>query len=43
MHCFVYASQRKPDTYVWLTRRDGFDLLPEPWCSCWVNSASSLR
>lgn len=29
MHCFVYASQRKPDTYVWLTRRDGFDLLPE--------------
>lgn len=30
MHCFVYASQRKPDTYVWLTRREGFDLLPEP-------------
>ncbi|HEY4293874.1 YcgL domain-containing protein [Luteibacter sp.] len=30
MHCFVYASQRKPDTYVWLARREGFDLLPEP-------------
>ncbi|GAA0915310.1 YcgL domain-containing protein [Luteibacter anthropi] len=29
MHCFVYASLRKPDTYVWLSRRDGFDLLPE--------------
>ena len=22
MHCFVYASQRKPDTYLWLGRRD---------------------
>jgi uncharacterized protein len=30
MHCFVYASQRKPDTYVWLARREGFDVLPEP-------------
>jgi uncharacterized protein len=30
MHCFVYASMRKPDTYVWLSRRDGVDLLPEP-------------
>jgi uncharacterized protein YcgL (UPF0745 family) len=30
MHCFVYASQRKPDTYVWLTRREGFDALPPP-------------
>jgi len=30
MHCYVYASLRKPDTYVWLTRRDGLDLLPEP-------------
>jgi uncharacterized protein len=30
MHCFVYASQRKPDTYLWLTRREGFDVLPEP-------------
>lgn len=29
MHCFVYASQRKPDTYVWLPRREAFDLLPE--------------
>lgn len=30
MHCYVYASQRKPDTYVWLSRREGYDLLPEP-------------
>ncbi|GGA48791.1 YcgL domain-containing protein [Dyella nitratireducens] len=28
MHCFVYASQRKADTYVWLDRRDHFDILP---------------
>lgn len=30
MHCFVYASMRKPETYVWLSRREGVDLLPEP-------------
>lgn len=30
MQCFVYASQRKPNTYVWLHERDGFDVLPEP-------------
>jgi uncharacterized protein YcgL (UPF0745 family) len=30
MHCYVYASLRKPDTYVWMTRRDGLDMLPEP-------------
>ncbi|MEI7036769.1 YcgL domain-containing protein [Fulvimonas yonginensis] len=29
MHCFVYASQRKPDTYVWLAERDEFGVLPE--------------
>ena len=28
MHCFVYASQRKADTYLWLDRRDNFDVLP---------------
>lgn len=28
MQCFVYASRRKADTYVWLARRDGFDALP---------------
>lgn len=28
MHCFVYASQRKADTYLWLERRDNFDVLP---------------
>ena len=30
MHCFVYASQRKADTYLWLDRRDRFDVLPAP-------------
>lgn len=29
MHCFVYASQRKPDTYLWLGRRDDFECIPE--------------
>lgn len=29
MPCFVYASTRKPDSYVWLARRDAFDVLPE--------------
>lgn len=28
MHCFVYASQRKADTYLWLDRRDNFEALP---------------
>lgn len=28
MQCFVYASQRKADTYVWLRQRGTFDLLP---------------
>ncbi len=28
MPCFVYASLRKPDTYLWLARRDDFDMLP---------------
>ena len=30
MHCFVYASQRKADTYLWLNRRDNFEALPAP-------------
>lgn len=29
MHCFVYASLRKADTYLWLARRDDFGVLPE--------------
>ncbi|MGO4703415.1 YcgL domain-containing protein [Dyella sp. 2RAB6] len=29
MHCFVYASLRKADTYVWLARHDDFSVLPE--------------
>ncbi|WP_233840010.1 YcgL domain-containing protein [Dyella sp. 2HG41-7] len=28
MHCFVYASQRKADTYLWLDRKDHFDAVP---------------
>ncbi|MBE1160212.1 YcgL domain-containing protein [Dyella acidiphila] len=28
MHCFVYASQRKADTYVWLQQRDNFKPIP---------------
>jgi hypothetical protein len=29
MQCFVYASLRKIDSYLWLAQRDAFDLLPE--------------
>jgi uncharacterized protein YcgL (UPF0745 family) len=29
MPCFVYASLRKHDSYVWLAERDAFDVLPE--------------
>jgi len=29
MQCFVYASLRKTDSYLWLARRDAFDVLPE--------------
>jgi Uncharacterized protein conserved in bacteria len=29
MPCFVYASLRKNDSYLWLAQRDGFDVLPE--------------
>ena len=28
LSCFIYASRKKPDTYLWLTRRDNFDALP---------------
>lgn len=30
MQCFVYRSQRKSDTYVYLRERDAFGLLPAP-------------
>jgi uncharacterized protein YcgL (UPF0745 family) len=30
MHCFVYASQRKADTYLWLHQRDNFQAVPAP-------------
>lgn len=30
MHAYVYKSQRKADTYVYLARRDDFDCLPPP-------------
>lgn len=29
MQAYVYKSQRKDDTYVYLARRDGFEQLPE--------------
>lgn len=29
MQCFVYASLRKTDSYLWLARRDDFDILSE--------------
>lgn len=29
MPVFVYKSQRKPDTYLYLPKADAFDLLPE--------------
>ena len=28
MHCFVYASQRKANTYLWLQQRDNFKAIP---------------
>ena len=30
MHAYVYKSQRKADTFVYLAERDGFSRLPEP-------------
>ena len=30
MHAYVYKSQRKADTYVYLAARDDFERLPEP-------------
>lgn len=30
MHAYVYKSQRKADTYVYLAKRDDFDCLPPP-------------
>lgn len=30
MHAYVYKSQRKADTYVYLAARDEFARLPEP-------------
>lgn len=29
MHAHVYKSLRKPDTYLYLAQRDGFDVLPD--------------
>ncbi|WP_114241629.1 YcgL domain-containing protein [Dyella sp. C9] len=29
MHCYVYASLRKPDAYLWLARRDDVGCIPE--------------
>lgn len=30
MQCFVYASLKKQETYLWVVRRDDFGALPEP-------------
>lgn len=30
MHAYVYKSQRRADTYVYLAQRDAFDVLPAP-------------
>lgn len=30
MHAFVYKSQRKEGTYIYLARRDDFQVLPAP-------------
>ena len=30
MHAYVYKSQLKPDTYVYVARRDDFSALPAP-------------
>ncbi|HDS1103414.1 YcgL domain-containing protein [Stenotrophomonas maltophilia] len=30
MHAYVYKSQLKPDTYVYVPRRDDFSALPSP-------------
>jgi len=29
MHCFVYRSRKRDDTYLYLRERDAFGLLPE--------------
>lgn len=29
MQCFVYVSEHKPDTYLWLAVRDELDVVPE--------------
>ncbi|MEO5831168.1 MAG: YcgL domain-containing protein [Rhodanobacter sp.] len=29
MQCFIYASRRKADSYLWLAERDAFGKLPE--------------
>ncbi|MCW8806926.1 MAG: YcgL domain-containing protein [Rhodanobacter sp.] len=33
MQCFVYASARKIDSYLWLAQRDDFERLPEAMVS----------
>ena len=29
MQCFVYKSLKRPDTYIYLAKKDGFDVLPQ--------------
>lgn len=30
MRCYVYKSRTRPDTYVYLAQKDGFEAMPEP-------------
>jgi len=29
MKCYIYRSKKKPDNYVYLNKKDNFDVLPE--------------
>ena len=40
MQCFVYASLRKTDSYLWLAQRDAFEELPESLRCCWATCVS---
>ena len=43
MHAYVYKSQLKPDTYVYVPRRDDFSALPAPLLSSLGRSPSSWK
>ncbi len=43
MHAYVYKSQLKPDTYVYVPRRDDFSALPAPLLTSLGTLAFVLR